>query len=143
MTHVFDVLATASARIVPLIADTAHCGRGVVASGGVANSIDLAKTLCGNPATAYVAQVSGDSMMNAGIVDGEYVIVDPAVDAVPGDIVLVSLDGELLCKRLGSDGRLHSDNPKYAPIEITAFNELVILGCVVSGFNLFKRRITS
>lgn len=85
-------------------------------------------------------------MLQAGIADGEYVIVDPGIEPECGDIVLVSLDDRLVCKRLYRDGLhtvLMSDNPTYQPIEVDDFSNMILIGCVVSGFSLFKRKLVT
>jgi repressor LexA len=80
----------------------------------------------------FVLRVTGDSMIDAGILDGDMVVVRRQEAADDGEIVVALLeDGEATVKRLRrSDGRvlLHAENPAYAPILAT---ELRILGKVV------------
>lgn len=72
--------------------------------------------------TSFVLAVRGDSMIDAGIHDGDWVIVHQQEEARSGEIVvaLVGDDAEATCKRFrrGPDGRveLHSENPAYEPI---------------------------
>ncbi len=68
----------------------------------------------------FALRVRGDSMLNAGILDGDLVIVKPQQDAEDGTIVVALLEDEATVKRLDrSTGqvRLIAENPAYAPIE--------------------------
>jgi repressor LexA len=65
-------------------------------------------------------RVRGDSMIGAGILDGDMVIVKPQQDAPDGTIVVALVGDEATVKRLDRQGghvRLISENPDYAPIE--------------------------
>jgi repressor LexA len=65
-------------------------------------------------------RVRGDSMIGAGIMDGDLVIVKPQQDAVDGTIVVALVGDEATVKRLDrrlGHVRLLSENPEYAPIE--------------------------
>ena len=72
-------------------------------------------------------------MTGAGIDDGDLLVVDRAVNAASGDIIIASLDGEFTVKRLelnGTSVRLLPDNPAYAPIPITAESNAEFFGVV-------------
>jgi repressor LexA len=67
----------------------------------------------------FALRVRGDSMVNAGILDGDLVIVRPQSDAPDGSIVVALLGDEATVKRLDrSDGRVRllAENPAYEPI---------------------------
>lgn len=71
---------------------------------------------------SFVLKVRGDSMVGAGILDGDWVVVRHQREASNGEIVvaLVGDDAEATCKRLERRGGkvfLHSENPAYEPIE--------------------------
>lgn len=68
---------------------------------------------------AFALRVRGDSMVGAGIEDGDYVIVSPRDDAPSGSVVVALLGEEATVKRLRMrpDGPwLEAENPAYAPI---------------------------
>lgn len=68
--------------------------------------IDLAAFLVEHPAASYVMRVSGWSMVGANVSDGDYVVVDRAVRARPGHIVVALVHGDRTMKRLRRrDGR--------------------------------------
>ena len=67
----------------------------------------------------FLLRVRGDSMINAGILDGDLVLVKPQQTAPDGTIVVALLEDEATCKRLHRrDGQivLEAENPAYAPI---------------------------
>jgi repressor LexA len=68
----------------------------------------------------FALRVRGDSMVNAGILDGDLVLVQPGQDAEDGTIIVALVEDEATVKRLDrSTGqvRLIAENPRYAPIE--------------------------
>ena len=69
----------------------------------------------------FLLKVKGDSMINAGILDGDYVLVNAQTQAQPGDIVVALLDDDATVKRFlqTPDGYvLQPENPNYAPIPL-------------------------
>ena len=61
-------------------------------------------------------QMAGDSMINAGIHNGDLLIVDRSLTPVPGDVVAAVMDDEIAIKRLVSRAGitiLHAENPRY------------------------------
>ena len=81
-------------------------------------------------AGCFALRVRGDSMIGAGILDGDKVVVRPQPDAENGQIVVALLDDSATVKRLKKTGRdvwLMPENPSYEPIP---GNEAKILGRV-------------
>lgn len=67
-------------------------------------------------ATLFVMQMAGDSMINAGIHNGDLLIVDRSLAPVPGDVVAAVMDDEIAIKRLVSRAGitiLNAENPRY------------------------------
>ncbi|SDF21891.1 LexA family protein [Phytopseudomonas seleniipraecipitans] len=84
----------------------------------------------------YLVRVDGDSMIGAGIFDGDVLVVNKALDAVPGDIVIAAINGEPVVKTLARDGQqivLRSENPKYAPRFVMEGDELLIWAVVTDS----------
>lgn len=80
----------------------------------------------------FALRVKGDSMINAGILEGDVIVARKAETADDGEIVVALIGDEATVKRLyRRDGRveLHAENPAYSPI---ISNELVLLGKVVA-----------
>jgi repressor LexA len=79
----------------------------------------------------FVLRVTGDSMIGAGILDGDLVVVRRRPTADDGEIVVAQIDDEATVKRLRRiDGRVHlvPENEAYAPI---VADEVLVLGVVV------------
>lgn len=85
----------------------------------------------------FALRVKGDSMINAGILDGDYVIVRQQAAAEPRDIVVALLGDEATVKRFVKEGdqvRLQPEHPTMEPIVITPEKAPAILGKVVAVF---------
>ena len=83
----------------------------------------------------FALRVTGDSMIEAGIMDGDYVVVKKQGHARNGAIVVAMIEGEATVKYLDTkDGRVRliPANPKYSPIVVPPHAENVIQGIVVS-----------
>jgi DNA polymerase V len=93
--------------------------------------IDLNEHLIKDITSTYVVRVSGDSMEGAGISDGDELIVNRALEAKDGSVVIAVLDGELTIKRLRimpGAVLLQAENANYPDIKVAALSELVIWG---------------
>ena len=87
---------------------------------------------------AFMLKIKGESMIEAGILDGDYIIVAPQTTANNGDIIVAMIDGEATCKtfyREKNRVRLQPENSSMQPIYTT---EASIIGKVIS---LFRPRI--
>jgi SOS regulatory protein LexA len=96
-------------------------------------TLSLDEYLIGNPDTTYMLSVSGDSMIDAGIVEGDMVIVDRVKDPRSGDIVVADVDGDWTLKYFierGAKVFLRAANKNYP--DIHPQDELVIGGVVTS-----------
>jgi DNA polymerase V len=95
--------------------------------------LDLNERYINNPPATFFFEVKGESMIGAGIFDGDTVIVDRAVKPKSSSIVIAEVDGEWMVKRLYKRGnvvKLLSENPEHPPIEFLEGQELVIFGVV-------------
>jgi repressor LexA len=118
------------AAYVPLVGRIA-AGGPILAEQYVEDVFPLPRQLVGE-GTLFLLKVSGDSMVNAAIADGDWVVVREQQTAENGEIVAAMLDGEATVKTLKrSDGHvwLIPHNPAYTPI---LGDEATILGKVVA-----------
>ena len=95
--------------------------------------IDLNKELIAHPATTFFGRVRGDSMRDAGIGDGDLLVIDKGLDPVSGKVAVCFIDGEFTLKRiLIEKGKtwLLPANPDYPPIEIKEANDFRVWGIV-------------
>jgi DNA polymerase V len=82
-------------------------------------------------ASIFLFRIVGMSMRDAGIVSSDIIIVDRALEAQDGDIVVAELDGNYTCKYLRKTKRgiwLEPANPDFKPIKIDGEQELKIFG---------------
>ncbi|MBO5775442.1 MAG: translesion error-prone DNA polymerase V autoproteolytic subunit [Kiritimatiellae bacterium] len=113
--------------------------------------LDLNELLVKRPAATYFVRVEGDSMINAGINDGDLLVVDRSLSPANGDIIIASVDGDFTVKRLrigkrekgngtkheGADIRLEPGNPKYPTIVLEHGQELDYFGKVTACIHQF------
>lgn len=88
---------------------------------------------------SFFLQVRGDSMKDAAILDGDYVLVRSTPDALPGEIVVAMIDGESTVKRLSRKGDqlvLSPENPDYSDIPVPTNADFRIAGVVVGVIRL-------
>lgn len=80
-------------------------------------------------------------MINAGILDGSYLLVDFSLRPEHGDIVVANIGGEFTVKRLVTHPvvQLLAENPAYPPIKIYDADGLEIVGVVISVINTMHR----
>lgn len=98
------------------------------------DGLDLNAYLIQHRAASFFFEVSGDSMIGVGILDGDKVAVDRSIIPQHGHIVVAVLDGEYTIKTLFREaGRveLHAENTRFKPICMVEGSELVIWGVVV------------
>jgi SOS regulatory protein LexA len=102
--------------------------------------IDIDDYLIAHPAATYLVRVKGDSMMNAGIIEDDIVVVDRSLPANNGDIVIASIEGDVNIKyyeKRGERVSLIPANPAYKPLLAPAGTEL--LGVVVGVIRKYGR----
>ena len=103
------------------------------AQGYFSEDIDLNKELVPSPASTYCAEVTGDSMKDCGIFDGDLLIVDKSLTPRSGNIAVCFLDGEFTVKKLRVTERgidLVPGNKDYPVIHVTEDNSFQIWGVV-------------
>ena len=109
-------------------------GFGAAADDYMERGIDLNEQLIRNKPATFFMRVSGNSMVNAGIFDGDIAVVDRSVKAKNGKIVIAVLDGDMLIRRYEqtmNKVRLVPETPKLATIEVSEFNDFKIWGVVI------------
>lgn len=91
----------------------------------------------------FFVRAKGNSMIGAGIHDGDVLVVDKSLQASHGDIVIAVVDGEFTVKTLRKRGAsviLHPENPRHKDIEFKEGQELQIWGVVTSSITLHNRQ---
>ena len=124
--------------------------------------LDLNELLVKRPAATYFVRVQGDSMIGAGISDGDLLVVDRSLRPADGDVIIASVDGDFTVKTLrlgngeremgngirgngergmesGGVVRLVAANPKYPDIVLKPGQELDYFGMVTAWIHQFKK----
>lgn len=120
---------------VPLVGKVT-AGEPILAQENIENVFSLPKEMLPD-AEVFMLSVKGDSMINAGIFNGDYVLVQSTNTAENGDIVVALLEDEATIKRFYKENdciRLQPENPSMVPIIV---KDLKILGKVVGLFRRF------
>ena len=97
------------------------------------DSIDLNKELIRRKETTFLARVSGNSLMEAGINDGDLVVIDKSLEVKDGDFVVAFIDGEFTLKEFRRDEEnncawLIPHNKQFEPIKVNEENDFMIWG---------------
>ena len=127
------VLDRAPVRHVPLIGDVA-AGTDVLAEQNVEELLPLPADLTGE-GELFMLRVRGDSMIDAGIFSGDYVVVRSQPEAAKGEIVVAGIPGEeATVKTFDSDGERIVLRPANATMEPMVFSpgEVTVFGRVVT-----------
>lgn len=103
-------------------------------------SIDINKEYIKNKDTTFFAKVKGNSMVNAGIFDGDLLIIDKSLEPQNDKIAVCQIDGEFTVKRIKIEKDvvwLIAENDAFKPIKVTLDNELLIWGIVTASIKKF------
>ena len=133
-------IASAAPELVPLtglpILGQIAAGGPVLAEENIEGVLDAHRI--GSTDASFALRVTGQSMRDAGILDGDFVLIRTASEPCNGDIVVAMIGDETTVKRFqrrGSTIILNPENQEYEPILVTACSpELRILGKVVGVY---------
>ena len=96
-------------------------------------SLDLNRELIKNPASTFYARVSGLSMIDEGINDGDLLVIDKSIEPYNGCLAVCYIDGEFTLKRFqkkSDHALLVPANCNYKPIRVTDENDFLVWGVV-------------
>lgn len=117
----------------PLFTTNVSAGFPSPAEDHIEQKLDLNEHLIAHPAATFFVKVEGESMIDAGIRSGDLLIVDRALPAQDGKVVVAVLEGEFTVKRLKVSGKhvtLYPENPKYPPVPIGPETNFQVWGVV-------------
>ncbi|MDF1611627.1 LexA family protein [Stygiobacter electus] len=103
-------------------------------------SIDLNKHLIKHPSATFYGRVKGHSLKNAGIDDGDLLIIDRSLEPQNGKIAVCYIDGEFTAKRIKikkDEIWLMPENENYAPIKVGKDNDFLVWGIVTHVIKSF------
>lgn len=118
---------------IPMMVDTVAAGFPSPAEDFSELKISLDQTLVKNKEATFYARVSGYSMKDAGLDDGDILIIDRSLEPSDGKIAVCYLDNAFTVKRIKIDKEcvyLMPENNQFKPIKVTHENQLIIWGIV-------------
>ncbi len=125
---------------IPLSLENVEAGFPLPNGGQIDRRLDVNSYLLDHPKATIAFTVSGESMIDAGILPGDLVLVDTMKEACDKDVVVASVDNEYTIKelRIGPPLQLLPKNQEYSPIRLEDGMEVKILGPVVSVIRKYK-----
>jgi len=138
LSNIKEKLEKSSFRL-PLLGSI-PAGNPVLSEEHVENWLDIGEDLVLANKQSFLLNVRGNSMVNAGIHDGDIVVVCTDLEPKAGDIVVALVDGQSTVKTYAvRNGKvlLHPENPEYE--DIYPENELCVQGVVTGLFRYYKR----
>ncbi|MGF1717620.1 LexA family protein [Photobacterium chitinilyticum] len=112
--------------VLPVFLESVKCGFPSPADGHQ-EDLDLDDYLIRNPNATFFLRASGDSMIGAGIYDGDLLVVDRAEAVVPGRVVIARIYDEFTCKRVVRHDNawwLKAENASYKPFPMPEDSEI-------------------
>lgn len=110
-----------------------HAGFPSPAQDYMSGGIDLNREIVRHPDSTFYVRVSGDSMIGAGISDGDVLVVDRSLEPRDGATAVCFIEGEFVVRtlRYGASGiTLEAANPAYKPIKTGPGNDFSVWGTV-------------
>ena len=117
----------------PLSGERVAAGFPSPAEDYASTGLDLNRELIKNPASTFYARVSGLSMVDEGINDGDLLVIDKSIEPYDGCLAVCFIDGEFTLKRFEKHkefGLLVPANKDFKSIKVTADNDFCIWGVV-------------
>lgn len=118
----------------PLLSSEVRCGFPSPADDYIEDKLDLNEMLVKHPAATFFVRAAGHSMKNAGIFDGDLLIVDRSISPAHNHIVIAAIDGDLTVKRLkvfGKKAFLVPENNEFQSIQLKKETNVHFWGVVV------------
>ena len=125
-------------QLLPLAGMPVAAGFPSPADDYIESRIDLNDTLIRHPSSTFFLRVSGDSMRDAGILDGDLLVVDRAVEPRHGRVVVAVVEGAFTLKHLRRHHgrwRLEAAHPDYPPLELEGRDDSQIWGVAIHAIH--------
>ena len=119
--------------VLPYASDGISAGFPSPAADFIGSGIDLNQHLIKNKSSTFYGVVKGHSMKNAGIAEGDLLIIDKSLEPRDNKIAVCFIDGEFTLKRIKIEKNqcwLFPENEDYKPIKVTEENDFLIWGIV-------------
>lgn len=112
------------------------------------DSIDFLKLLVNDPITTFPGRISGDSLKDIGVLDGDWCLIQKGIEAKPNDIVAAIIEDQFFIKRFKPkydeknqihELKLKSANPDFSHFEINDETEFFLWGVVTWTFRNWRK----
>lgn len=138
MTKEMDVFSSSSdAQLERLFIEAGvKAGFPVPSGDEISQSLDLNKVLVQHPAATFYARVVGNSMVDAGVDEGDLLVIDRSLEPRNGSMAVCFIDGEFTLKFINLDEKekgviwLKPANEDFTPIRVTPENDFTVWGIV-------------
>jgi DNA polymerase V len=136
MSSAYRCIISHSYYPIPYLSSAVHAGFPSPADDFLEGHLDLNEYLIHHPAATYYVRVKGESMINAGIHDGDLLIVDRSLEPRHNKVVIAVVDGQLTVKRLKKLKNQHfvlvAENPDFPAITVNEKSNVSIWGVVTN-----------
>jgi DNA polymerase V len=126
----------------PFIANRISCGFPSPADDYIEGLLNLNEKLIPRPSSTFLVKAEGDSMIGAGIFEGDLLIVDKSIKPAHNQIVVAVINGEFSIKRLifrFPKTFLQPENIKYKTLEVNAEMNFQVWGVVTYAIHGFSK----
>lgn len=121
---------------VPIVGRVA-AGEPILAVENIENYFPIPAEFMPNEQT-FILQVQGESMVNAGILDGDYILVEQQTTANDGDMVVALVDDSATVKTFYKENGYYRLQPENDFMESIIVSDVMIMGKVIGTFRFFK-----
>ncbi len=125
----------------PLYSGRVPAGFPSPADDHIERELDLHELLIDHPAATFYVRMSGESLKNIGLINGDILIVDRSLEAKHNNIVVAAVNGEFTAKRfycLNGVIELHPENELFNPIVINPDQDFCVWGVVIGSVRRLK-----
>lgn len=119
-------------------------GFGAAADDFAERGIDLNEQLIYNKPATFFFRMNGDAMIDAGIQNGDVLIVDKSLKATNGKIIVAAINGELVVRKFQQTMKgpvLVAENPRYENIDVGEFTQFNPFGLVTCVIHIFEKSL--
>ncbi len=140
----FLCLLKSSSALLPFLSARVPAGMAFPspAADHIERKISLDELLDIDAPQTYLVRAYGESMTGVGIFHDDVMVVNRALDAASGEVVIAAINGDTLVKTFCREGDqiiLRSENPKYAPRYVLEGDEFMVWGVVIANLRKLRK----
>ena len=139
VSKIFSIQESSDQKF-PLYLSRPAAGFSIPGDDSIESYLNINDFLVDNPSATFFVKVAGDSMEGAKIFSGDILVVDRSVTPISGSIVVATVFGEMVVKRLSVSSKgsfLFSEKEGYEPIVLTDNDDCFIWGVVIGSVRAF------